>query len=342
VPATTSSWTALAPLLAEADKKVETREIDQARLPFELRQWATRNKDGSKVVTLKVRRQVPGNAPDQPLVFRVAWPNPERWQFDREVPLSLTSPMAIPELGLGYKVRGTVSGIDPGWKDHPLKPGDVIKQVRFWYQNKKGEIEHDSFMDLDEPDQWAHVFWAFQHSDNIKKMTVKVQGKEEEILLKASEDKTWPMVPRGMLLSPDQRIQKADSMVEAVEMGLSETWDKITQVYQNLRGMITGRISVKNLGGPITIARVAYSIAGDNFWQFVFFLGMISINLAVVNFLPIPVLDGGHMVFLIYEKIRGKRPSESVQVALTLLGLGVIILIFVFVTFLDFGRIFGW
>ena len=51
-----------------------------------------------------------------------------------------------------------------------------------------------------------------------------------------------------------------------------------------------------------------------DFGEFVFFLGLISINLAVVNFLPIPVLDGGHMVFLIYEKIRGKPASEGVRI----------------------------
>ena len=75
--------------------------------------------------------------------------------------------------------------------------------------------------------------------------------------------------------------------------------------------MIIGRIAVDNLGGPLTIAYGTYRFAGMDFAEFVFFLGLISINLAVVNFLPIPVLDGGHMVFLIYEKLRGKPASEG-------------------------------
>ena len=75
--------------------------------------------------------------------------------------------------------------------------------------------------------------------------------------------------------------------------------------------MILGRISVKNLGGPLTIAAATYRFASMDFADFAFFLGLISINLAVVNFLPIPVLDGGHMVFLIYEGIRKKPASEK-------------------------------
>jgi regulator of sigma E protease len=113
------------------------------------------------------------------------------------------------------------------------------------------------------------------------------------------------------------------------------------QVYGTLRGIITNRISPRNLGGPITIARVAFTIAGENFWEFVYFLGLISINLAVVNFLPIPVLDGGHMVFLIYEKIRGKPASEQVRSGATIVGLLLLASLMIFVIYLDVSRIVG-
>jgi regulator of sigma E protease len=370
--------------------------IDPTRLPFELRQWADRRdralaaraagtalsgsigtgpwgplgalvSNPGKVVTLRVRR--PTAAKDKRKVtLTLPWDDNPQWRFDREVPFSPSSPLAIAELGLGYKVMGKVA-LDPSrealralgagtlawgasplgtvssslataWnrlQDQKLRPGDVIKQVRFWKLNKEGEPEADSWNNLEEPDQWAHIFWVLQLLD-IKKIDVKVNDSPEEITLEAGEDRTWPLASRGLWLSSDRRMQKADSMLEAVEMGLSETGEKVKQVYTSLRAIVTGRISVKNLGGPITIAKFAYVIAGENFWEFVFFLGMISINLAVVNFLPIPVLDGGHMVFLTYEKIRGKRPSESVQVALTLMGLAFIILLFIFVSFLDLTK----
>jgi regulator of sigma E protease len=104
--------------------------------------------------------------------------------------------------------------------------------------------------------------------------------------------------------------------------------------------MITGRIDIENLGGPLTIAYGTYRFASMDFADLVFFLGLISINLAVVNFLPIPVLDGGHMVFLIYEKIRGQPASEGVRIAATYFGLVMILSLMCFVLYLDMMRLF--
>jgi regulator of sigma E protease len=103
---------------------------------------------------------------------------------------------------------------------------------------------------------------------------------------------------------------------------------------------LTGRISIKNFGGPITIARGAYVFASLDFTEFLFFLGLISINLAVVNFLPIPILDGGHMVFLLYEGIRRKPASEGVRVFATYVGLAMILCLMIFVLYLDVTRWF--
>jgi regulator of sigma E protease len=114
----------------------------------------------------------------------------------------------------------------------------------------------------------------------------------------------------------------------------------IKTVYMNLYGYFNGRISVKTLSGPLTIANVSYKLAGEDFWQFLLFLGMISVNLAVVNFLPIPVLDGGHMVFLIFEWIMGRPVPERVFAFFMYTGLFLILSLMVFVLFLDAGRLF--
>ena len=79
--------------------------------------------------------------------------------------------------------------------------------------------------------------------------------------------------------------------------------------------------------------------AEEGFSHFLLFLTMLSANLAVVNFLPIPVLDGGHMVFLVYEWIRGKPPSEKVVAVLSYLGLALILSLMMFVFGLDLGLI---
>ena len=95
-----------------------------------------------------------------------------------------------------------------------------------------------------------------------------------------------------------------------------------------------------SLEKSLTIGSVSYKIAGENMWQFILFIGMISVNLAVINFLPIPVLDGGHMVFLIYEKIRGKPAPESVMLIALYIGLAAILLLMCFVLYLDISRMF--
>jgi regulator of sigma E protease len=135
-------------------------------------------------------------------------------------------------------------------------------------------------------------------------------------------------------------LQKADDIVQAMEMGLRETYRFIIKIYQQLQRMATGRISFKMIGGPITIARAAYQYADYGIYQFILFLGLISVNLAVINFLPIPVLDGGHMVFLIYEKLRGRPAPEQVRVAATYVGLLLIVSLMCFVIYRDLTHIF--
>ena len=120
-------------------------------------------------------------------------------------------------------------------------------------------------------------------------------------------------------------------------------WRFIQEVYMNLYAMIFGRVSAKTMSGPLTIANVSYRFAGEDFWQFLLFIGMISVNLAVVNFLPIPVLDGGHMVFLILEKILGRPVPERVFAFAMYLGLAMILSLMIFVITLDIRRLFfGW
>jgi regulator of sigma E protease len=175
---------------------------------------------------------------------------------------------------------------------------------------------------------------------------VKVQRGDKELPpteLQAVSDDAWPREQRGWQLSGELawRLQKADSLGQALGMGLQRTQRTIRSIYLQLYSMITNRVSAtKNLQGPLRIGQVAYFFAGMDVQMFVLFLGMISVNLAVINFLPIPVLDGGHMVFLVYEKLRGRPPSEAVRLAATYVGLALVLSLMLFVISLDVKRIF--
>src|SRR5204863_1234444 len=124
--------------------------------------------------------------------------------------------------------------------------------------------------------------------------------------------------------------QKAGDVGHALALGAYRTVRFIKEVYLNLYAMLFGRVSPRTMSGPLTIANVSYRFAGEDFWQFLLFIGMISVNLAVVNFLPIPVLDGGHMVFLILEKILGRPVPEKVFAFAMYTGLAMILSLMVF------------
>jgi regulator of sigma E protease len=132
---------------------------------------------------------------------------------------------------------------------------------------------------------------------------------------------------------------KAGSLAGAVRRGLLKTKEDLSMVYGFLGKLSKQEISPRLLGGPIEIAKQAGRSANEGFGRLLLFLTMLSANLAVVNFLPIPVLDGGHMVFLLYELVRGKPPSENVVAALSYLGLALILTLMMFVFGLDLGFI---
>ena len=152
--------------------------------------------------------------------------------------------------------------------------------------------------------------------------------------------KDWFDSQRGWILEPMMFVQKAGSFSEALRLGTQETVDATLLVYRTLHSVVgTNQISVRNFAGPWAIIQVALMQARLGFGNLLIFLTLLSANLAVINFLPIPVLDGGHMVLLIYEGIRGKPADERVQEILTWIGLIFILALMIFVFGLDFGWI---
>ena len=117
-------------------------------------------------------------------------------------------------------------------------------------------------------------------------------------------------------------------------MGWDKTVDSLGLVFRFL-SKIGGQVPLTAMGGPIMIAKVSYASVLEGPGRFLVFLTILSANLAVLNFLPIPVLDGGHMVFLAYEGARGRPPSERFVVVLHMIGFIFIISLMVFVFALD-------
>lgn len=128
--------------------------------------------------------------------------------------------------------------------------------------------------------------------------------------------------------------------LQALWWGVRETRDQILQLYLTLKRVAYDRtVPASNLTGPLGIFQFGTIVAQKGPDWLIWFLAMISANLAVVNFLPIPILDGGHMVFLASEKITGKPPSPKVQTAALYAGLVMIVALVLFVTYNDIQRL---
>src|SRR5262249_25585106 len=186
-------------------------------------------------------------------------------------------------------------------------------------------------------DDWAYYFTFFSETEGVTDVTLTMSD-GRKVTLTPREDPTWPTPDRGMAFDAEKRTMKADGVVEALTMSADRVATKMATIYENLLGLVRGKLSVRAISGPITIAKHSFDLAGRDTFEFILFIALININLAVVNFLPIPVLDGGHMVFLGYEALRGKPPSDRWRFILTIMGLVFVLALMLFGLALDFGR----
>ena len=128
----------------------------------------------------------------------------------------------------------------------------------------------------------------------------------------------------------------------AIGMGFERTYKFVINTYLTIDRLFRGTVGVEQLRGPVGIVHLGTLIADRGFMYLIFFLAMISVNLAVINFLPLPIVDGGLFLFLIYEKIKGRPPSVAFQNWATIAGLAMIVTLFLVVTYNDVTRlIFG-
>jgi len=142
----------------------------------------------------------------------------------------------------------------------------------------------------------------------------------------------------GLLVEPTLPRLRKYAPWEAPVVGLKKSWQMVEQVYIFLRGLVTGRISLKNAAGPVGIVKISYKVASEGTVRFIYWLAIIGANLAVVNLLPIPPFDGGMLVLTGVEKIRGKALSEKWLIGLQLAGWALVLVLVTFITINDIMR----
>ena len=135
--------------------------------------------------------------------------------------------------------------------------------------------------------------------------------------------------------------QRRYGPVESLDQAMTRTWSSTVFTLRMLGRMVTGDVSIKNISGPINIAQFAGESAERGLDYFLGFLAIVSISLGVLNLLPIPVLDGGQIVYQSIEGLKGSPLSERAQVVGQQIGIFALILLMSFAFYNDLARIFG-
>jgi regulator of sigma E protease len=285
------------------------------------------------------------------------------------------APLGLDSLGIGFVMHSTVAAVVP---DSPaakagIRPGDVVHSAQLlvpfaptaedermpwllgdWQDHrKKNQLQRTlQAYELDRPlaidnenNNWPYVvgidgMLADPSGDEPYQVELNYERGGEALVarLQFAESDTVLDPLRGFQLAAYEETRTASSWSEAMHLGTREVWEGMKQVVVVLRKITS---NYQNLGGPLTIAAVATMEADEGLPRLLIFLTLLSANLAVLNFLPIPVLDGGHMVFLAYEGIVGKPVNERVQMSLTLLGFSFLMCLMIFVFGLDLTRFLG-
>ncbi len=257
--------------------------------------------------------------------------------------------LGLDTLGVAYQVENVVQEILPNTPAAAsgIQPGDVIRSVAFVAANPaslKSEKEINSRFEkpielFENESDWPFIHDAIQYllPDSSVKLVVSRQGEKKELVIGTAPSEFWNE-ERFLPLEPVSQLHQAQTWAEAVPLGIRETKEQLFGIVRFLKSLVSGGLSFTNLGGPGTIAMVAFAEASRGLTRLLIFLTFLSANLAVLNVLPIPALDGGHLVFLTWEGIVRRPPNPHVQGWITLVGVGFLLLLMIVVIGLDISR----
>lgn len=274
---------------------------------------------------------------------------------DVEPPLAPTDPMKLPGLGLAMTIEPKVAAVAPespaakagiapgavltGMTIPPLKQkeGDEPRKYAFGPPQEKGKGKAKDVTEAG----WPFVSALLQETPR-REVSLTVAGSSTPIALAPAPEPSWFYPQRGLNFLTDIRDLPPQPFSAAIRRAAEETYDNVVGIYAMIRSLFQGRVSTKNLAGLPRIAEISYHTASMGLIPLIQFLGMLSINLAVLNFLPIPPLDGGQIAFLVAEKIRGKPLPESALTVLMIAGLVLVACLMLFTILQDFYlMIFG-
>ncbi|MFQ2147827.1 sigma E protease regulator RseP [Aeromonas jandaei] len=277
---------------------------------------------GDQSVTLKVKAPQTSYATDKNLSL-------ESWKFDPDRESPIGSLGIVP---LGGKVLPVVSAVvaKSASEKAGLQVGDRIKRV--------GEQEIS---------EWAQFVELVQHAPGVPlQVVVERNNSDLDVTLTPDTRKVQGKLVGFVGLSPqlvplpdEYRILLQYGPLQALWQGAQKTWSLITLTFDMIGKLVAGIVSLDNLSGPISIAKGAGSSADYGLVYFLSFLALISVNLGIINLFPLPVLDGGHLVYFLIEAVTGKPVSERIQEVGFRIGAAILMLLMGIALFNDFARL---
>lgn len=227
--------------------------------------------------------------------------------------------------GLYPPMEPVIGEISPGYPAEKagIKAGDRIVSI-----NGKA-IAH-----------WAELEDVIHKSGENKDIVISRDGQELSFSVSPKyneEAKTWLI---GISRHEDSELKRY-GLVESISKGVSSGIEMTMRLFVVIKGLVIGEFSLKTLGGPIMIAQVAGKAAESGFADLLSLVAFLSLQLGIINLFPIPVLDGGHIVFFGLEAVKGSPLSEKFMTVAQQVGIALLIALMVLVTYNDLFRIFG-
>lgn len=210
---------------------------------------------------------------------------------------------------------------------------DVVQEGSPAYE--AGIIQGDEILMIngDEIEQWADLQTIVgENENNPVTFTVKRDGSEIDVIVTPEYDEE-----AGRSLVGVTPVM-ARNPVKAVGTGIQNTWNMTVMMYELIGQLFTGDVSAKELSGPVGIVYVVNDSAKMGLIYVVYLAALLSLNLAVINLLPFPALDGGRLIFLLIRKITGKRVTDEMEGKIHFIGIMLLFALMIYVTWNDIVR----
>jgi regulator of sigma E protease len=181
-----------------------------------------------------------------------------------------------------------------------------------------------------------------------KELTVKIKRNGETVVTKIIPDEQLVTDDKGqeikagrigIVKDPHMNVIEGKGLVSAPLLGLTATYEWSIFVLKTMGKFVTGDIGVKNIGGPIAIVEETSKAASQGMLAYLMFMAIISIHLGILNLLPIPILDGGHLAIMSVEAIRGKPLTHNSQILAQKVGLALLLALMILAFYNDIMRL---